>query len=61
MSLLTIILTIVVIGVLLYLINVYIPMDGKIKKILNIVIVVAVTIWLLKAIGALTYLGNVRI
>ncbi|WP_314964291.1 Thivi_2564 family membrane protein [Bradyrhizobium cosmicum] len=37
--------------------NRYLPMDGKIKQILNIVIVIAVIIWLLRAFGLLTGLG----
>lgn len=45
MSLISLLLTLVIIGVLMWLINTYIPMDAKIKKILNIVIVVLVVIW----------------
>lgn len=51
MSLLNIILVLIVVGVLLWLINTYLPMDGKIKSILNIVVVIAVVIWLLQAFG----------
>ncbi len=51
MPILTILLVLVVVGVLLWLVNSYIPMDGKIKKILNIVVVVLVIIWLLKVFG----------
>jgi hypothetical protein len=43
---------IIVIGVLLWLINNYLPMDGKIKSILNPVVVVGVTVWALhRAVG----------
>ena len=38
MSLISLVVTLVVVGVLLWLINAYIPMDGKIKQILNIVV-----------------------
>jgi hypothetical protein len=41
--------TLVVVGVLLWLVNNYIPMDGKIKSILNVVVVIAVILWLLRA------------
>jgi hypothetical protein len=51
MPILTILLVLVVVGVLLWLVNTYIPMDGKIKSILNIVVVVLVVIWLLKVFG----------
>lgn len=45
--------TLVVIGVLLWLVNTYIPMDGKIKKVLNVVVVICVVLWLLRAFGVL--------
>jgi hypothetical protein len=60
MSLVTIVITLVIVGVLLWLINTYIPMDGKIKKILNIVVVILVILWLLNAFGVLDHLRNVR-
>jgi cation transporter-like permease len=53
MSLMSLIVTLIVIGVLLWLLNTYIPMDGKIKSILNAVIVIAVVLWLLSAFGVL--------
>lgn len=61
MDLLTICVVLIVVGVLLWLVNTYIPMDGKIKKILNIVVVIALILWLLSAFGAFHYLGSVHI
>jgi hypothetical protein len=61
MSLIGIILTLVVVGVLLWLLNNYIPMDGKIKSILNAVVVIVVVIWLLQAFGIIGSLQNIRI
>lgn len=61
MSLLGIILVLVLIGVALYLINAYIPMDGKIKNILNIVVVIVVVLWLLKVFGLLDAIGSVTV
>ena len=61
MSLLTIIVVLVVAGILLYLINRYVPMDGKIKNILNWVVVIILIIWLLKAFGLFDALKNVRV
>ncbi len=61
MSLLSIILTLIVVGILLWLVNSYIPMDGKIKNILNIVVVIAVVLWLLKAFGVLGALNGVTV
>ena len=40
MSLISLVITLIVIGVLLWLINSYIPMDGKIKQIINVVVVI---------------------
>jgi hypothetical protein len=53
MSLINVVIALVVVGVLLWLINNYLPMDGKIKNILNIVVVIAVVLWLLRAFGLL--------
>ena len=60
MPLITIVITLVVVGVLLWLVNTYIPMDGKIKKILNIAVVVMVVIWLLNVFGVWGHLRDVR-
>src|ERR1017187_9916184 len=54
-----IILILAIIGVLLWLINAYVPMDGKIKKILNIVVVIGVILWLLNVVGVFGYLKSV--
>lgn len=61
MSLLSLIVTLIVVGILLWLVNNYIPMDVKIKQILNIVVVIAVVLWLLSAIGVFQHLGSVRV
>lgn len=60
MSLLTIIIVLVVVGVVLYLINTYVPMDSKIKTILNWAVVIILIIWLLKAFGLL-HIGDIRV
>lgn len=53
MSLISLVVTLIVVGVLLWLVNSYIPMDGKIKSILNGVVVVFVVLWLLSGFGVL--------
>ena len=58
MSLISLLVFLIVVGVTLWLINTYIPMDAKIKKILNVVVVIVVILWLLQAFGIL---GNLRI
>ncbi len=51
MPLLNIVVALIVVGVALWLINRFIPMASSIKAILNVVVVVAVGIWVLKAVG----------
>ena len=61
MSLISVVITLIVVGVLLWLINNYIPMDGKIKKILNAVVVICVVVWLLFAFGVINHAGNITV
>lgn len=61
MPLINVVIALIVVGVLLWLINTYLPMDGKIKSILNAVVVIAVVFWLLQVFGVLGSLGNIRI
>jgi hypothetical protein len=61
MPLINVLLVLVVVGVILWLVNTYIPMDGKIKKILNIVVVIAVVLWLLRVFGILGSLSGIRV
>ncbi len=51
MPLVYIVLVLIVVGFGLWLIDTYIPMAGSIKTILNVVVVVAVVIWVLQAVG----------
>ena len=59
--LINIIVVLIVVGVLLWLVNNYIPMDGKIKSILNAVVVICDVIWLLQAFGVIGSLNSVGI
>jgi hypothetical protein len=61
MPLMSVVVVLIVVGVLLWLVNSYIPMDGKIKSILNAVVVIAVVVWLLQVFGLLTSLTNLRV
>lgn len=49
------VITLIVVGVILWLVNTYVPMDGKIKSILNVVVVIAVIIWLLRYAGIASF------
>lgn len=51
MPLLNLVVVLIIVGVALYLVNRYIPMASSIKTILNIVVVVAVCVWVLQATG----------
>ncbi len=61
MSLMTVVLVLILVGVGLWLVNRYIPMDGKIKTILNIVVVIVVILWLLRAFGVLGHSEEIRL
>lgn len=61
MPLLNIVILLIVVGVLLWLVNSYIPMDSKIRSILNAVVVIVVVLWLLQAFGILGSLSTVRV
>ena len=61
MSLLTLILVLVAVGVVLWAINTFIPMQGNIKNLLNIAVICVVVLWLLKASGLLASLSAVQI
>ncbi|MBN8829660.1 MAG: hypothetical protein J0G94_03300 [Sphingomonadales bacterium] len=61
MPLLNVVIILIVVGVLLWLVNNYIPMDGKIRGILNAVVIIVVVLWLLQAFGLLGSLGGLRV
>ena len=61
MPLLTVLVVIIAVGILLWLINTYIPMDRKIKSILNVVVVIVLVIWLMQAFGILSSLKSIKI
>ena len=61
MDIVHLIVVLVVVGILLYLVNNYIPMDGKLKMILNGVVVILVVLWLLQGFGLIGSLGSIRV
>ncbi len=61
MPLLTIVIVLIVVGVLLLLVNRFIPMDHKIKSIMNGVVVIAVILWLLSIFGLFDSMSTIRI
>jgi hypothetical protein len=61
MPIVNVVLTLIVVGVLLWLINTYIPMQSTIKSIINAVVVIAVILWLLYGFGIISNGGEVRL
>ena len=61
MSLLAVVLTLIVVGVLLWLMETYIPMDGTIKRIIQALVIIVVVIWLLQIFGLLPALSSIRV
>ncbi len=61
MPLIQLVIVLVVVGVILWLINNYIPMQATIKKILNAVVVIGVIFWLLSVFGLIGDISAIRI
>ena len=61
MPLLQVLMVLVVVGVLLWLVNRFIPMQGTIKSILNAVVVIATVLWLLNIFGLLHSLSHIHV
>jgi len=61
MPLLQVVLVLIVVGVVLWLINRFIPMAGSIKTILNAVVVIVVVLWLLSVFGVIGSLSSIRV
>jgi hypothetical protein len=61
MPLLQIVMVLIVVGVLLWLVNRFIPMAGSIKSILNAVVVICVVLWLLNVFGLFHSLSRIRV
>jgi hypothetical protein len=61
MPILTVIIVLIVIGVVLWLVNTYIPMQRTIKNLLNAVVVIVVVIWLLRVFGVWGSLQNLHV
>lgn len=61
MPLTQVIVVLIVVGVILWLINRFIPMAGSIKSILNAVVIIAVVLWLLNIFGVIGSLSKIRV
>jgi hypothetical protein len=61
MPLINLVVILIVVGVLLWLVNRFIPMAGSIKSILNAVVVIVVVLWLLNVFGLFHSMSRVRV
>jgi hypothetical protein len=61
MSLIGLVLTLIVVGVLLWLLQTYVPMDPAIKMIIHSVVIIVVVLWLLYVFGLVGYLASIRV
>ena len=61
MPLIHVVIVLVVVGIILGLINRFIPMAGSIKSILNAIVVIAVVLWLLNVFGILSNISTIRV
>lgn len=61
MSLIGLLITLIVVGVILWLVNTYVPMDSKIKSIMNAVVVIVVILWLLSVFGVLPAMNSIQV
>ena len=61
MPLVQVLFTLIAVGVILWMINRFIPMASSIKSILNAVVVICVVMWLLNAFGLLHNLSRLRV
>jgi cation transporter-like permease len=59
--LIQLVMVLIVVGVLLWLVNNYIPMQGSIKRILNAVVVIVVVLWLLNVFGLFSSISSLRV
>jgi hypothetical protein len=61
MPLIQIVVALIAVGVLLWLMNSFIPMAGNIKKLLNWVVIITVVVWLMNVSGMFHYLSGIRV
>jgi hypothetical protein len=61
MPLINVVIVLIVVGVILWLVNNYIPMDRKIKSILNVVVIIVVVLWLLSAFGVFSSMSTIHV
>ena len=61
MPLINLVIVLVVVGVVLWVINSYIPMQATIKRILNVIVIIGVVLWLMSVFGLIGELSKIRV
>ncbi len=61
MDLITLVFILIVIGVVLLVINKYVPMDANIKNIMNVVVILGVILWVLRILGVFKFLPHIQV
>lgn len=61
MPLIYVVLILIVIGVLLWLVNTYIPMPPTIKMIINVLVIIVIVLWILQVFGLLQMITSIRV
>ncbi len=61
MPLIEVIIVLIVVGVIMWLINAYVPMASAIKSLLNAVVVIVLIVWILKVFGLWSSIMNLRV
>ena len=61
MNLLAIVVTLIVVGILMWLEETYIPMAVPIKQVIRVVVIICVVVWLLNVFGVFGLIGNVNV
>ena len=61
MPLMNVLIVLVIVGVLLYIVEALLPIEATIKRIIHIVVVLAVCIWLLQTFGIIGPIGSFRL
>ena len=61
MDFVTLLLVLVIVGVVLWAINTYVPMDSKVKTLLNVVAIILICLWLLQTLGLIGALNQIQV
>jgi len=61
MSLLSLVIVLVVVGMILWLVNTYVPMGAKTKNVLNVLVIIVVILWLLSVFGVINNTDAIKV